>query len=230
MLFYSQTWNPWKHHVIPLTVTVSRMMDINFLTNQNPAVIPYQTAGFWFNMWSADGVGYNSSILKYTKIGPLCVGIEWLKGTTSITVECFNVTRNRLIQTGSTNYNTCDFKISQNLIWAVNHCIKAQKLESEKDTNMYWGADSNDEMWHDKHDFWTKEQIPQQHKKTHTIHFPRLSHGKLYRYKDFSHKDNFKFLIPGAQGITKWGNKDLSNATGIADNSELINRICNKYK
>ena len=70
-------------------------------------------------MFNSDFQKYNTSIEKFKNIAVLSIGTEWIKGT--ITVEVFNVTRNRLIQTGSTNYMTYDFKTSQNLIWCLGN-------------------------------------------------------------------------------------------------------------
>lgn len=41
-------------------------------------------------------------------------GVSWIKG--EIEIEVYSVCRQRLLQGGSTNYNTYDFETSQNLI------------------------------------------------------------------------------------------------------------------
>ena len=106
-------------------------MDLDYTSNQNPYIIPYQTAGFWFTMGLDDKQKYNNSIRKYAALASTVIGEEWVKGT--ITVEVFNVTRNRLIQTGSTNYMTYDFETSQNLIWCeANRAIIWQDSEPNR--------------------------------------------------------------------------------------------------
>ena len=47
-----------------------------------------------------DKLKYNNSVKKYAALASTIIGEEWIKGT--ITVEVYSVTRNRLIQTGTT--------------------------------------------------------------------------------------------------------------------------------
>ena len=153
-------------------MTTCRMIDLDFTTMQKPYIIPYQTAGFWFLMGLDAKQKNNNCFGKFKYLGQLSLGMEWIKGT--ITVEVFNITRNRLIQTGSTNYMTYDFETSQNLIWAVgDRCIVSQKLESEEHTNIHTSSEDNKYIWNHDNMHFTIEQIPQQHKKhTHNT-FPK---------------------------------------------------------
>jgi len=221
-MFHSQKWTPCrKKHIIELDITTSRYMFLDFIENQRPYIVPYQTAGFWFHVNDEGSKSYNGSISKYAALAPVIIGEEWLKGT--ITLELYAVTRERLIQTGSTNYKTFDFETSQNLIWATNNrSIDSQELRNESYTWLHQGTTELTEIWHTAYDHLTKEEIPQHHKKTHTIHFPRLHHGKLYRQRDFSSKDNYNFLIPGAQGVTKVLTKDGKNGIQLYDQQENL--------
>ena len=118
---------------------------------------------------------------------------------------------------------TYDFETSQNLIWCeANRAILKHPLHSELHTNLFRGAETNADIWNHNNFHWTTEQIPQQYKKTHTIHFPRLGHGKVYRHRDWTSKDNYNFLIPGAQGITKITDKSGTNGVNISDQQENL--------
>lgn len=197
------------------------MYDLSFLENQNPYIIPYQTIGWWFDQGEQDNKEWNTSFQKFTAINQQALGATWLKGT--VTVEVFSVTRERLIQTGSTNYKTYDFETSQGLYW-VTHSrgVLLQKLASEKDTKMSQDDITNADIWHTNLDHWEKECIPQNFKKTYTIHMPRIGRGKVYRTTDYTDPKNWPYLLPGAQNTTKVLNKDSTKGCRILNNTENL--------
>ena len=64
------------------------------------------------------------------------IGDTWLYGT--ITIEVYACTRQRLIQTGSTNTHTYDFETSQGLYFCTSDRTAIPlPLQNEKDTGPY---------------------------------------------------------------------------------------------
>jgi hypothetical protein len=173
-------------------------------------------------MYDPDDNQWNASILKYNHITPSVLGDTWLKGT--ITIEVFGCTRQRLIQTGSTNTHTYDFETSQGLYFCTS-TRAAIPLPLTKHTET--GPFKVDTLpinyiWGDNWDHWKKELIPQGYKKTYTVTFPRLPYDHMWRPRDWSSKDNYNYLIPGAQGITKTLDKDKKIGQQTYNNMTFI--------
>jgi len=81
---------------VPYIRKWQKYFDLDFSTNQHPYVVPYQTLTFWTRMW--DQATQNT--LNYN-LHNVTSGTTFLYS--HLTVEVYAVTRQRLLQQGSTN-------------------------------------------------------------------------------------------------------------------------------
>ena len=149
------------------------------------------------------------------------MGVEFIKGT--ILIEVHAITRQRLIQTGSTNYNTYDFEQGQNLYWCVmDRYVTTQELKDSTYTNIHQGEEGQTFVFDRSECSILHEQIPVMHTKSHTVHFPQLDHGKIWRWADYANSKYYAYLIPGAQGVTTITQKDGERAIGFTNQEEFL--------
>ena len=165
----------------------------------------------------------NRSLSIYNALTPVAMGSTWLKGT--ITIEIFAVTRQRLIQTGSTNYTTFDFETSHGLYWCThNRGSILQNLSKSEHTGLHTDDITNGDIWKVHNDYWQKEEIKQGFKKTYTVHFPTLKHGKMWRNYDWNSSSNYGYLIPGAQSVDSVLDSTKTNGNNINNNTEYLSQ------
>ena len=205
---------------------------ISFLDNQNPLLIPYMQFGFWTGSWFSDENRTPNRIKFDTFMSDsLSIGMKPL--SSRLRIENFAVTRQRLLQGGSTNVLTMDFEITQNLFmlhdqrrgytfeWNSGVQLNPWKLSPE--SNLRVAGPMFDEMGNITNpamgnvvDKYTREAIPQTEAWEKTWNWEdQLSHNYIYR------------VMPEA-GYTE---SNMPNATGAIDidaseltgpNSEII--------
>lgn len=198
-------------------------------------------AGFWASMANQSGVPDNQSIQTMKLLNKMAWGVEWLEGT--IETEVYTVTRERLIQQGTTNYKTFDFETSQNLFFAsADRQLEKINITNINQLNPNTQHTNNTQIFDPDNDTYTKQEIPQRMKHTYHVQFPHLNHNNIYRPVDISDVANVAYLIPGAQGqiqqSTATGNnwtinnqtqllqeKATSNLTEITQNSVMQPRV-----
>lgn len=225
-----QVFNPWKkNQVVPHTITTCRYYQLDYTANQNPIVIPYHVGVFWTGANAVDlrPSTRNGSLQKYSQLNAISWGVEWLMG--EIEIEVFAVTRQRLIQTGSTNYLTYDFETGQNLFFATaDRQVEAYQVTQYGGNCTPLGAirTTQTNLFSSTEDDYTKEEIPMKFKKIYKVHFPTLSHETIYKPIDINNARNYRFLIPGAQGTssTSHGGGIPSNAFNYLNNTNFLNQ------
>lgn len=204
-----QVFNPWKvNQVVPHIITTCKYYELSFIGDQNPMVIPYHSPLFWTQSGGSGAIRdqFNGSITKYQQLNAMSWGVEWIKG--EIQIEVFAVTRQRLIQTGSTNYLTYDFETGQNLFFATaDRQAEAYEItQYAANCNQIGNIRTNQtSLFSSAEDNYTKEEIPMKFRKTYTVHFPKLTHENIHMPTDITNSNNYRFLIPGAQGTSLVG-------------------------
>lgn len=198
-----------------------------FTENINPTILAYQALGWWFPIVQSQ----NREVYD-----GLC-DISWgqLFDMGEIEIEVYGVTRERLLEGGSTNYKTYDFETSQNLFlttldrgpdsipidhssWATNGKIPFDGIR--------WNGTPFDP----NQDYYTREEIPQRTKKKIVVHFTPLGHNYLWRPTKSAEMlqrtettNNTVVavkLIPGPQNNNPYG----LQANTTTNNSELLLR------
>lgn len=156
------------------------MVTLDFATDQTKHILlPYQIL-HWYMGTTADN---NLNLQTFNKLIECSWGMD-IHGA-DICIEVFAVTRERLLQGGSTNYKTYDFETSQNLYLIT--CDRTQEtflyvaespITSRKPFNSPKTHATNTQPFDITIDKTTKEEIPQRHKIEKSIHFPRPGHYK----------------------------------------------------
>jgi hypothetical protein len=95
--------------VLPYVLKWQKYFDLDFSVNKHPYVIPYQTLIFWTGMW--DRATQNT--LNFYNLHNVTSGTTFLYSL--LTVEVYAVTRQRLLQIGSTNTITYGFETAEHL-------------------------------------------------------------------------------------------------------------------
>jgi hypothetical protein len=91
--------------VVPYTLRWQRFVDVDFTKNQRPYILPYQTLTFWTGAWLPDEI---PNITNFVHLQKMSTGVIFLQS--GLTIELLAVTRERLLQQGSTNTTTYDFE------------------------------------------------------------------------------------------------------------------------
>lgn len=186
-------------HTIYHVVKTQKYLDFNYVSNQNPYIIPYQTAGFWGSMWDQTDIGANQSINIMKALNPVAMGVTWIKG--EITFEVYAVTRQRLL-TGTTSQTTWDFETSQNMFIAdADREPENFNLGSVAATGPLAQQTTQTQLFNPNNDRYTKYELPQRNEYTREIDFQKLHNNYMWRPMDISNVANFRYLIPMAEGV-----------------------------
>lgn len=187
------------NHTIYHIVKTQKYLDFNFVTDQHPYIIPYQTAGFWGSMWDQTNITSNNSINIMKALNAVALGVTWIKG--EITFEVFAVTRQRLL-TGTTNQTTWDFETSQNLFIAdADREPENFGLTAVADTGPLGQHTTNTNLFSANNDRYTKYELPQRNKYTREINFQQLDNNYMWRPVDINNAGNFRYLVPMSEGV-----------------------------
>lgn len=198
---------------------------LDFTTNTDPIVLLYQSLSWWF----PTSVSQNRKV--YDGLCDIAWGMQFHKG--EIEIEVYAVTRERLLEGGSTNYKTYDFETSQNLfLTTYDRSPQVAILNGAQWFNgklQYENIRHNDDPFNPDQDYYTREEIPQRTKKTIDIHFTNLHHNNIWKVikstdtlqvsKNNNQTTVVATLIPGPQENEPYG--VATNAT-TANNSELL--------
>lgn len=207
------------------TVKRQEYQQLRFTDNSNPIVLAYQALHWWFP------TSLSQNRANFDGLAGISWGMEVHKG--EIEIEVYGVTRERLLEGGSTNYKTYDFETSQNLFLTTfdrspqlyNYDGKAIQQGRMPFDQPRWTGTPFDSL----QDYYTREEIPQRAKKTIDIHFKRLHHNNVWRpvqsnqlFSQATQGNNTitsMYLIPGPQNIMPV----ITNGTEtVGNNSELI--------
>lgn len=187
------------NHTIYHVVKTQKYLDFNFVSDQNPYIIPYQTVGFWGSMWDQTNIGDNNSINIMKALNNVALGVTWIKG--EITFEVYAVTRQRLL-TGTTNQTTWDFETSQNMFIAdADREPENYNLASAAATGPLAQHTTQTLLFNPNNDRYTKYELPQRNQYTREINFQKLHNNYMWRTLDISAESNFRSLIPMSEGV-----------------------------
>jgi hypothetical protein len=191
---------------IPYTLKWQKYLDVNFAKEEHPFIIPYQTLSFWTGIWDTEA---NTQNIIARDINEQATGVEFIDST--LTIEVYAVTRQRLLQTGATNVQTFDMETSEGLhITITDRDVEPMILKDIHScgplaSNTYWAAG-----YHAHEDSYTKLAIiPHHYKWSRTFPWPRPGHGYLWELpRTFDARDTYTTLMPGAQGLVQWDNSN----------------------
>lgn len=187
------------NHTVYHVVKQQKLLDINYVANQNPYIIPYQTAGFWASMWDQKDIGSNNTINIMKALNSVSVGVTWIKG--EITFEVYAVTRQRLL-TGTTNQTTWDFETSQNMFIAdADREPENFNLATEAATGPLAQQTTQTLLFNANNDRYTKYELPQRNQYTREYDFQQLRNNYMWKPTDISAAANFRRLIPMSEGV-----------------------------
>lgn len=201
------------NHTVLHTVKQQKYLDFNFVSNQNPYIIPYQTAGFWASMWDQGEIESNNTINIMKALNKVALGVTWIKG--EITFEVYSVTRQRLL-TGTTNQTTWDFETSQNMFIAdADREPENFGLASAAATGPLAQQTTQTLLFNKNNDRYTKYELPQRNQYTREINFQKLTNNYMWRPTDINEEENFRRLIPMSEGVytTSNANSKVSELT-----------------
>jgi hypothetical protein len=185
--------------VLPYILKWQKYFDLDFSVNQHPYVIPYQTLTFWTGMW--DRATQNT--LNFYNLHSVTSGTMFLYS--HLTVEVYAVTRQRLLQQGSTNTITYDFETAEHLyVVEVDRDIESYPLVNMASCGPTAIQIPNSYGFDATEDSYTKmAEIPQKMCWTRTFPWPRLKHGYTWRIpRKLDDSKSFTILTAGAQGQT----------------------------
>nr|AVM80381.1 capsid protein [Ambidensovirus sp.] len=187
------------NHSIYHVVKNQKYLDVNFVTNQNPYIIPYHMAGFWGSMWDSTNILDNNTISIMKALNAISIGVTWIKGI--ITFELYSVCRQRLL-TGTTSQTTWDFETSQNLFIAdADREPETYDVASSEATGPLNQQTKNTSLFNANNDRYTKYELPQRHMYTREINFEELHNNYMWKPVDFSNAANYRTMIPTAEGV-----------------------------
>lgn len=215
----------------PFTLKRQEYLSLNFTEDTSPIVLPYQLMDFWLPVDTLQNRANFDGLVN------ISLGVQY--HSAEIEIEVYGVTRERLLEGGSTNYKTYDFETSQNLFVTT--------MDRSGETFEYKGTDkAAGRMPFDKcrwfgspfnadTDIYTREEIPQRIKKIIKIPIQSLNHNYMWRpelsqywYKQIpvktGTKNQFKttaLLLPGPTNMKmpptggdvteNWGINELIN-------------------
>jgi hypothetical protein len=87
-------WRPFS----PYAFKWQKYLDVSFANEEHPYIIPYQTPDFWTGTWDSQNT---QNIWNAKAINENLTGVEFIDST--LTIEVYAVTRQRILQTGTTN-------------------------------------------------------------------------------------------------------------------------------
>ncbi|ADV74759.1 capsid protein [Mosquito densovirus BR/07] len=187
------------NHTVYHVVKQQKYLDFNYVSNQNPYIIPYQTAGFWASMWDQTDIESNNTINIMKALNSVSVGVTWIKG--EITFEVYAVTRQRLL-TGTTNQTTWDFETSQNMFIAdADREPENFNLATAAATGPLAQQTTQTLLFNANNDRYTKYELPQRNQYTREYDFQQLTNNYMWKPTDISDAANFRRLIPMSEGV-----------------------------
>lgn len=210
---------------VPFTIKRQEYQQFRFTDNTNPIVLAYQALHWWF----PTSLSQNRS--NYDGLAGISWGMQVHKG--EIEIEVYGVTRERLLEGGSTNYKTYDFETSQNLFLTTFDRAPEQYKYDYKAISQgrmpfdqpRWTGTPFDSL----QDYYTREEIPQRAKKSIDVNFERLHHNNIWRVqksnelytqaKDGTSTISALYLIPGPQEMPPI---DPAGTQTIVNNRELL--------
>lgn len=184
------------NQIVYNTVKQQRYVALDFTgATTNPKIVPYQSIAWWRGINNAANLNY--SVQKMINLNAMSFGMRILRA--KIVIEVFAVTRQRLIVTGSTNYNTFDFEQGQNLFiaWAdrTAETYQVSTPAALDETVMVTGQTT---LFGANNDNITKMELPTRERWEHTWDLDVLHHNYLWAPNNL---DSVYTLIPGAQGV-----------------------------
>jgi len=95
---------------MPYVLRWQRMLTLDFTETIRPYIIPYQMVAFWAGRWRQDP-GNNVDTFRTLQLRTIGVTFEY----SDLTIELFAITRERLLQQGTTNLTTFDFENGESM-------------------------------------------------------------------------------------------------------------------
>lgn len=224
LIYCLQINNIWStHRRIPYTLKSSSYIDLDFSSNQNAVVLPYQLMGFWQGGIKAPGKNTENFAILNSLAGHALGAIYH---NAEIEIEVWSVCRQRLLQQGTTTTLTYDFETSQNLIIGTLDRYY-QSYTCTVDTINTWYKDIRiqNDVFRNERDYITKEEIPQRHTWHKKIHFPQYNQDNIITQLitlENNDQGYWGTLIPGRQSIEKCNGLNISN-----DNNLITYKIAN---
>nr|QTE04068.1 MAG: VP [Phylloscopus proregulus Brevihamaparvovirus] len=176
-------------------------LDFSGLLEFQGFVVPYQTIPFWFNRFDDTSYATKQNYAIWNALEGQAWGMDWNHG--SIKIDVISCTRQRLLQTGTTNTLTWDFETSQNLIIAectrtplVYNVAVADLSGQQFNINTCKTRDST--YWNDGMDMTDVTEVPQRMRWEKHINFAKLGHGNVWEPIQAAVTNNTKNkMIPG---------------------------------
>lgn len=173
-------------------------------------VIPYQCIQFWLQKFTDPNYSTKANFSIYTSLGTNAWGMTWNTG--KIIMDLISCTRQRLLQTGTTNTLTWDFETSQNMI--IAECDRTPLLYQINipDNNDHVNYAPNktttkdSTYWSDNMDLTTITELPQRMRYEKIINFSKPGHGNAYEFASpVANAAQRRSLIPGRTQINSIG-------------------------
>lgn len=210
---------------VPFTLKRQEYVTLNFSDNDKPIVIPYQVL-HWYR-------GPSDKLSGNIKNWDALCDISWSASYhgARIAIEVMAITRQRLLQGGSTNYKTYDFETSQNLMlgkWNREATTYQYPLKESTDAKTAFNEIRTDASpFNYSYDHVTREEIPQRKIKFIHVEFNEPNHNyyhNTYKTNGMISKTGTStavVLIPGPQGVSMPTNK-IGFLTGVQNNKEIF--------
>jgi len=184
--------------LVPFTIKWQKYLDVDFTSNQNPYIPPYQTLGFWTALWDST----SRNLENAAAILNISTGLTFLHS--ELTLEVYAITRLRLLQQGTTNVTTYNFETSENLyILLADRDLERYNLVNIGSCGPLAQHVPLSTGFHNVQNSYTKlAQIPHKMTWSRTFSWPQLRHGYMWRLPDMllNNEDSFNYLMPGTQG------------------------------
>jgi len=201
---------------VPFVIRWQKVMSLDFTRTFTPNIIPYQPLSFWTGTWDDTPT---QNMLTFQHLLDASTGITF--NYSDLTIELFAVTRERLLQQGTTNVTTFDFEDGQHLyITRADRDYEIYTVSQLSDLNPQKLRCVTHREWHRYADSYTRiAQIPPNMAWTHRFTWPQLDHGYMWdlaRTTRIQHPTAYAVLMPGAQGVGK------TSATTLTHQREMI--------
>lgn len=210
-------WNK-GNLIYPYTLKQRYFVDLDFstITEHNGFIIPYQMICFWFNRWDDTNYATKQHYAIWNAFAEQAWGMNWKYG--DIKLDVIACTRQRLLQTGSTNTLTWDFETSQNLI--VAECTRtpliyniASSGNSGQQYNINVTTTALSTYWNQGMDMTDITEVPQRMRYHKRINFAKLGHGNLWTPIEAQVSNNTRNRhIPGKTEFTGIGGTTNADA------------------
>jgi hypothetical protein len=189
-----------RGQIIPYILRWQLRVVLDFTQSLNPLIIPYQNLAFWTGTWITNPTQNYATFIQLQK---LAAGMIFTHS--DFTLELLDVTRERILMSGSTNVTAFDSEDGQPLYISIaDRDYETYPLASNKDVTPYRLQAAANKEWHKDADTYTKvAQIPTKHVWTRRWTWPRPNHNYLWEIGMLINDRNlYRVLMPGAQGQT----------------------------